>query len=41
MEEKISQNFTCMAAIPFAAAMVAMLRLIPVFGGDLTLGRAN
>lgn len=35
------KNFACMAALPLAAATVAMLRVIPVFGRDLTLGRAN
>lgn len=30
-----------MAVLPLAVATVAMLRVIPVFGGDLTLGRAN
>ncbi len=34
-------NFACMAALPLAVATVARLRVIPVFGGDLTLGRAN
>lgn len=34
-------NFACMAVHPLAVAMVARLRVIPVFGGDLTLGRAN
>lgn len=34
-------NFACMAALPLAVAMVARLQVIQVFGGDLTLGRAN
>lgn len=34
-------KFCMHGCTPLAVATVAMLRVIPVFGGDLTLGRAN